>query len=754
MRSLRNVAIALCPRPRHRFRRPLLHGALLALLAASLHGWPAAAQEVGVNDFRITHQGPDGSPAWDAAEPAVAYNPAADVYLVAYQGDTLGAADSSTEGDATEILIQLLAGSGAPIGSATVVSRTGPAGDARFDAGLPDVAYNATADEFLVVWQSDDEGDNAFEIYAQRVDGTSGAQIGEDLKISSTGPAGDPAFDAIHGQVAWSAASNRYLVVFQAGGTVAGNRDHEIWAQRVDPDGGSIGAPLPISGPDLDPARDGLHPDVVHASAANVFAVVWEGEVAANESQIFVELRHATTGARVGADNLQVSDQGPAGDGRFDADDPAIAYAAAGNGLLVAWEGDASVLPAPGGGNANEQEIFVRLLDGSSAAVVSPIVRASTTGPDGNAEFDAVDPSLVWHADRRVFLVAWTGEEQGNGELEIYGQEIDDASGAPVGADDYRISDLGADGQLAFGAAASALAYSPLIGETLAVWEGDDTVDDELEIYGQYLGEAAHGPCQATATRLCLRDGLFALEVSWETRTGTSGVGQAVSLTDDTGYFWFFQDTNVELVVKALDGRGLNDRFWIFYGALSDVEYTLTVINTFTGKGKVYFNPQGNLASVADTSAFPDSGEPVTSALTANGRERPASLAAAGRADPPSAVAREVCQASATTLCLDQGQFEVKVAWKTREGVTGVGRAMPLTGDTGWFWFFDDDNLELMIKVLDGRGVNGNYWVFYGALSDVEYTITVRNTATGAIKSYFNPQRNLASVADTSAFPG
>jgi hypothetical protein len=116
--------------------------------------------------------------------------------------------------------------------------------------------------------------------------------------------------------------------------------------------------------------------------------------------------------------------------------------------------------------------------------------------------------------------------------------------------------------------------------------------------------------------------------------------------------------------------------------------------------------------------------------------------------------ARAVCQPSATALCLHQSQFEIKVTWKTRQGQTGVGQAMPLTGDTGWFWFFQAANLELMIKVLDGRTVNGSYWVFYGALSDVEYTITVRNTATNAVKTYVNPQRNLASVADTSAFPG
>ena len=48
--------------------------------------------------------------------------------------------------------------------------------------------------------------------------------------------------------------------------------------------------------------------------------------------------------------------------------------------------------------------------------------------------------------------------------------------------------------------------------------------------------------------------------------------------------------------------------------------------------------------------------------------------------------------------------------------------------------------------------MNGRFWVFYGALSDVEYTITVTDTDTGVSRSYSNPQGKLASVADTVAF--
>ncbi|HKD19054.1 MAG TPA: hypothetical protein VKG23_14470, partial [Thermoanaerobaculia bacterium] len=115
---------------------------------------------------------------------------------------------------------------------------------------------------------------------------------------------------------------------------------------------------------------------------------------------------------------------------------------------------------------------------------------------------------------------------------------------------------------------------------------------------------SAAGACVAGSGALCLDASRFRAEVSWQTPDGRSGSGQAVPLSDDTGYFWFFSSANVELVVKVLDGRAVNGHFWVFYGALSNVAYTITVTDTQTGTSKPYVNPQGALASVADTAAF------------------------------------------------------------------------------------------------------------------------------------------------------
>ena len=111
--------------------------------------------------------------------------------------------------------------------------------------------------------------------------------------------------------------------------------------------------------------------------------------------------------------------------------------------------------------------------------------------------------------------------------------------------------------------------------------------------------------CVANATTLCLQGGRFAVSTMWTEPDGTTGSGQAVALTSDTGYFWFFQSTNVEMVTKVLDGCALNQRYWVFAGGLTNVRVVTTVTDTQTGTQKVYRNAQGTaFQPLQDTSAF------------------------------------------------------------------------------------------------------------------------------------------------------
>jgi photosystem II stability/assembly factor-like uncharacterized protein len=267
-------------------------------------------------------------------------------------------------------------------------------------------------------------------------------------------------------------------------------------------------------------------------------------------------------------------------------------------------------------------------------------------------------------------------------------------------------------------------------------------------------------PCVPGPEALCLNGGRFRVEAVWRgtvaygggVSPNAGGVGQASPITDDTGSFWFFDAANLELVVKVLDGGNVNGDFWVFYGALSNLEYIITVTDTETGIIQSYYNVGGTycpanapcpLASVADTKAFPGATAMASSALVQSPAAPVASAAAP--AGP--------CVPDAQTLCELGGRFQVRVEWQgSPSGPTRAAAAVPLTDDTGYFWFFDAANVELVVKTLDGTAINGHFWVFAGALSNVQYTITVTDVGTGATQTYENPFGRLESFADTAAF--
>lgn len=114
------------------------------------------------------------------------------------------------------------------------------------------------------------------------------------------------------------------------------------------------------------------------------------------------------------------------------------------------------------------------------------------------------------------------------------------------------------------------------------------------------------------------------------------------------------------------------------------------------------------------------------------------------------------CEADEETLCAGEGgRFRVRVTWKDFQGKTGTGKAVDIDRrDSGLFWFFGPQNLELLVKVLDGCSVNDHFWVFAAATTTVEYEITVLDTETGEIVTYENPLGVAPpATTDTGAFP-
>lgn len=280
------------------------------------------------------------------------------------------------------------------------------------------------------------------------------------------------------------------------------------------------------------------------------------------------------------------------------------------------------------------------------------------------------------------------------------------------------------------------------------------------------------GACRTDESFLCLREGLFEVQVHWKNNTvvGDYGSGRTVPVEalDESGLFWFFDPANIELVVKVLDGGALNGNYWVFFGALSDVEYWITVRDVAGDGRRTYHNPQERICGQNDTAAFPQSEAAAVVASGANravGRPGIDLLRLAAQSFGEARLTRPAhggghCEPGPHRLCVLDNRFELEVRFvdpnaSNPEGDPGkAATVLPslTTGATGFFWFFNEANIELAAKVLDGRALNGRFWLLYGGVSDVEYTLTVTDTVTGLSESYHNEQGSICGGVDTDAF--
>lgn len=251
-------------------------------------------------------------------------------------------------------------------------------------------------------------------------------------------------------------------------------------------------------------------------------------------------------------------------------------------------------------------------------------------------------------------------------------------------------------------------------------------------------------PCPAG--NLCMQGGRFEVSlVATDPRTGNSGAGVPIQ---ENGQFGFFalpvftgSTENPEVFVKILDGRPVNGNFWVFYGGLTDLEYTITVVDTDTGGVKTYMKPGGSSAGGFDV----------------GGGVKPEECAGEVDGTAGTPVSPESCAPGSDRLCLLGGRFRVQLSARDhRTGNTAEGLSIPENDVFGYFALpgltGDASNPEVFVKVLDGTGVNGHHWIFYAGLTDLEYTMTVTDVTTGVVKSYTKAAASACGGFDTNGF--
>lgn len=377
---------------------------------------------------------------------------------------------------ASLLLVLLPAGASADdfIGNEFRITHHGTDGDVATVVASPEIAYNPKLNQFLVVFVGDDPAGD--EIYGQLFDAT-GAPIGGEFVVSGpsfvedTGSNNPPS-------VAFNTATNEYLVAWTP------DSDDRVVIQRVGAAGNPVGTD---DGVISNHAFNDIETNpVVYNPVTNEWLVVWKGTTAAEGQEVWAQ-RIGADGLEVGPDDIQVTDVNGAG---ADADDaPGVAVNTMDNRYLVVWH----ATDPEQYGVAGEYEIYGQLLAGDGSPVGADDFRISQVGTDNSTTFYPQPPSAVWDSVDNQWLVAFASDDnagtQIQNELEVLGQRLD-ANGAEIGADDFRISTMGPDGNTGFGARRPRMAYSPVDNQYILVWHGVDALAGWFQIYGQRLNGA------------------------------------------------------------------------------------------------------------------------------------------------------------------------------------------------------------------------------------------------------------------------
>lgn len=290
------------------------------------------------------------------------------------------------------------------------------------------------------------------------------------------------------------------------------------------------------------------------------------------------------------------------------------------------------------------------------------------------------------------------------------------------------------------------------------------------------------GPCVAGPTTLCLFGDRFEVKATYTDYGNNTGPGHAVELTPDSGYFWFFDSSNVEAVGKIVSFCGSNGSFGFYAGGLTDVGVVMTVRDTAANQSLTFTNARGHkfdmisagfstcqsgavgqeteVATAEGANTAPDAlggdfgslrepsaGEAHSAEIEAlllnasdaarrSRTEQALQSTALEMATP--AGTRTPCSAGPTTLCLLGNRFEVKATYTDYGNNTGLGQAVALTSDSGYFWFFDASNVEAVGKVVSFCGSNGSFGYYAGGLTDVGVVMTVRDTVANQTQTFTN----------------
>jgi hypothetical protein len=256
------------------------------------------------------------------------------------------------------------------------------------------------------------------------------------------------------------------------------------------------------------------------------------------------------------------------------------------------------------------------------------------------------------------------------------------------------------------------------------------------------------GSCNAS-TDLCLNGNRYKVSLTAKDAKGAAANGVALYQTNTMGFFSLPSLTgdakNPEVFLKIVGPvAGVP---WIFYSGLTNLDYTINITDTQTGKAMTPFH-------VAP---------PAAGALTSKG-DFDVNGAHSSHCDPVTVTTTQgasggICTPDNTTLCLSGSRFKVTLAAKddpARTGASSFGVAIPRADGFGFFSVpgltGDPKNLEVFVKIVNATALDGHFWVFLGGLTDLEYSLSITDTLSGRTRIYRKPLSSTCGWNDTSAF--
>ncbi len=267
--------------------------------------------------------------------------------------------------------------------------------------------------------------------------------------------------------------------------------------------------------------------------------------------------------------------------------------------------------------------------------------------------------------------------------------------------------------------------------------------------------------CQTSEGVACSLRSRFLIRVQWQTSTNF-GTGRVMSFsgqraeTDQSSFWWFFNPENFEMGVKMVDACSFNDSFWVFVSGLTNQFFEVTIIDVDTGQTRTYSNPLnqypqtiGATDGVSGFDCTPGVGvqapaptfEEVKRVLSQQDADPLGELIIPTREDTTTS---GPCTASETRACALSRRFQVEVDWQTASN-SGQARVMRFgsqraeTDQSSFWWFFNPENFEMGVKMVNACSFNNSYWVFVSGLTNQKFDVRVRDLVNGNERRYSNP---------------